>query len=336
MTSVSLPLPHRHPHHHHSFKPVKSLPRPKALPPNLIQPRYPTNLVLMAQQAVSSEEHGTVVQQKKFLIPNKDGHMLAGVLHDVGSGRLAVLCHGFRSNKEQETMLNLADSLTREGINAFRFDFSGNGESEGSFQYGGYWKEVDDLREVVLHLSQANQEVCAIVGHSKGGDVVLLYASKYHDISTVINISGRFDLKKGIEERLGKDFMERIQKDGFIDVRNSKGSVTYRVTLESLMDRLNTDVFAASKSIHQNCRVLTVHGSEDEIIPVEDALEFDKLIPNHKLVIVEQANHCYSAHQSELASIVVDFIKDSCQPQKPISEQVPSCARTERSLSSRI
>lgn len=40
-----------------------------------------------------------VVRQEKFLIPNKDGHMLAGVLDDVGSGRLAVLCHGFRSNK---------------------------------------------------------------------------------------------------------------------------------------------------------------------------------------------------------------------------------------------
>ncbi|KAF3793292.1 hypothetical protein EJ110_NYTH09668 [Nymphaea thermarum] len=323
LTFVSLPLPHWHTHHRLSAKPVKSLPKPKVLLPNLTQPRRLTNLVAMAQQAVSSEKHGPVVQQKKFLIPNKNGHMLAGVLHDVGSGRLAVLCHGFRSNKEQETLLNLANSLTREGISAFRFDFSGNGESEGSFQYGGYWKEVDDLRDVVLHLSQAKQEVCAIVGHSKGGDVVLLYASKYHDISTVVNVSGRFDLKKGIEERLGKDFMERVQKDGFIDVRNSKGDVIlYHVTLESLMDRLNTDVFAASKSINHNCRVLTVHGSKDEIIPVEDALEFDKLIPNHKLVIVEQANHCYTAHQSELASIVVDFIKDSCQPKKPSSEQV--------------
>lgn len=56
-------------------------------------------------------------------------------------------------------------------------------------------------------------------------------------------------------------------------------------------------------------RVLTVHGSEDEIIPVEDAFEFAKVIPNHKLHIVEGANHCYAAHQEVLASVVVDFIK---------------------------
>lgn len=54
---------------------------------------------LSTKTLLSCDSTFVVVQQKKFLIPNKDGHMLAGVLHDVGSGRLAVLCHGFRSNK---------------------------------------------------------------------------------------------------------------------------------------------------------------------------------------------------------------------------------------------
>lgn len=60
-------------------------------------------------------------------------------------------------------------------------------------------------------------------------------------------------------------------------------------------------------------RVLTVHGSADEVIPVEDALEFAKIIPNHKLQIVEGANHSYTSHQTELASIVLDFIKTALQ-----------------------
>jgi hypothetical protein len=53
-----------------------------------------------------------------------------------------------------------------------------------------------------------------------GGDVVVLYASIYGDVPMVINLSGRFDLKKGLEERLGKEFMDRINKEGFIDVTN--------------------------------------------------------------------------------------------------------------------
>lgn len=55
--------------------------------------------------------------------------------------------------------------------------------------------------------------------HDVGAGVVLLYASKYNDVKTVVNISGRYDLKAGIEERLGKNYMERIKEDGFIDVK---------------------------------------------------------------------------------------------------------------------
>ncbi len=55
--------------------------------------------------------------------------------------------------------------------------------------------------------------------------MVLLYASKYHDIHTVVNVSGRYDLQRGIEERLGKDFMQRIKEDGFIDVKNKTGNL---------------------------------------------------------------------------------------------------------------
>lgn len=41
-------------------------------------------------------------------------------------------------------------------------------ESEGSFQYGNYWREADDLRAVVQYFCGANHAVGAILGHSKG------------------------------------------------------------------------------------------------------------------------------------------------------------------------
>ena len=55
-------------------------------------------------------------------------------------------------------------------------------------------------------------------------------------------------------------------------------------------------------------RFLTVHGSADTTIPVDDAYEFAKLIPNHKLHVIEGANHNYTAHHKEVADAVVDFI----------------------------
>lgn len=52
---------------------------------------------------------------------------------------------------------------------------------------------------------------------------MLLYASRYNDVETIINISGRFNLERGIEGRLGKDFQNKIDQNGFIDVKSRRG-----------------------------------------------------------------------------------------------------------------
>ncbi|ESQ41162.1 hypothetical protein EUTSA_v10014553mg [Eutrema salsugineum] len=206
-------------------------------------------------------------------------------------------------------MLTIANVFERAMITSFRFDFSGNGESQGSFQYGNYRREAEDLRSVLQHLRGENREISAIIGHSKGGNVVLLYAAKYKDVQTVVNISGRFFLERGIEGRLGKDYFKRIKESGFIDVRNRKGKFEYRVTEETLMDRLTTNTREACLSIDENCRVLTVHGSNDRIVPVAEAAEFAKYIKNHKLCLIEGADHEFTSHQHQLASIVFSFFK---------------------------
>lgn len=256
------------------------------------------------------------VQQRRVVIENNHDEKLSGILHETGSKQLVIVCHGFQSSKERIPMVNLAAALEKEGISAFRFDFAGNGESEGSFQYGNYRREAEDLRAVVQHFRRENRVISAVIGHSKGGNVVLLYASKYNDVHAVVNISGRFNLEKGMEGRLGKDFLLRLKQHGYIDVFNRKGKFEYRVTEESLKDRLTTDIHAVCLLIQQECRVLTVHGSMDKFVPAEDALEFAKFIPNHKLHIIKGANHEYTSHQGELTSVVLDFLRENFNAEK--------------------
>ncbi|XP_057967641.1 uncharacterized protein LOC131157472 isoform X1 [Malania oleifera] len=263
----------------------------------------------MALSSSTHDAQNPAIQQQKIIILNKHGEKLVGVLHETRSMEIVILCHGFRSSKENNTMVNLAVALENEGISSFRFDFSGNGESDGSFQYGNYWGEAGDLHDVIQHFLGVNRIIGAVLGHSKGGNVVLLYASKYNDVHTIVNVSGRYNLEKGIEERLGKEFLHRIEENGFIEVMNKTGQVNYHVTKESLMDRLNTNMHEECLKIGKKCRVLTVHGSADETIPVADAFEFAKIIPNHTLHIIEGADHGYTSHQAELASVVLNFIK---------------------------
>ncbi|KAK2631636.1 hypothetical protein EUGRSUZ_L02651 [Eucalyptus grandis] len=268
---------------------------------------------------MSQSTHNPVVQQQRVVIPNKHGEKLVGLLHETGSSEMVILCHAFRCSKEYNTMVNLAAALEKEGINAFRFDFAGNGESEGTD--GNHWREADDLRAVIEHFNGVSRVTSAIVGHSKGGRVVLLYASKYHDIHTVVNVCGGYDLKGGIEDFSGKDSMQRIKEDGFIDIKTKSGFIIHDVKYEYLMDCLNTNMHEACLQIDKNCRVLTVHGSADEIVPVSDALEFAKIISNHKLQIIEGADHRYTSHQAELASIVSSFIKKALEEDREKSSQ---------------
>uniref|UniRef100_A0ACD5Y4C6 Uncharacterized protein n=1 Tax=Avena sativa TaxID=4498 RepID=A0ACD5Y4C6_AVESA len=256
----------------------------------------------------SSQDASSPPATHRVLITNKHGEKLVGLLHPTGSNKIVVLCHGFTASKSDSIIVDLTDAITKQGISIFRFDFSGNGESEGEFQYGNYRKEADDLHSVVSYLYQNKYDVTAIVGHSKGGDVVVLYASLYDDVHMVVNLSGRFYLDKGIEERLGKECIDRVHKEGYIDATDKSGKVLYRVTKDSLMERLNTDMHATSLSISKECSFFTVHGSADEVIPVQDAYEFAKHIPTHRLRVIEGADHCYTAHRKELSDAVVDFI----------------------------
>lgn len=258
-------------------------------------------------------------RRQKIMIQNSHGEKLMGILHETGSQELVIVCHGFRSSKDRIPMINIAAAFEKEGISAFRFDFAGNGESEGSFQYGNYSREAEDLLAVVQYFHKEKRRVVALIGHSKGGNAVILYASKYHDVEIIVNISGRFHLDRGMEGRLGKDFMAKIEQNGFIDVKTRRGY--YRVTKESLMDRLTTDTYVACLKIDENCRVLTIHGSKDEIVPLDDALGFAKYIKGSRLHIIEGADHECTAHLSELASVVLDFVVDllpSYRSSKPL------------------
>ncbi|RHN77122.1 putative alpha/Beta hydrolase [Medicago truncatula] len=135
-----------------------------------------------------------------------------------------------------------------------------------------------------------------------GCNMVLLYASKYKDIRSVVDISGRFNLAKGKAHHLGK--------------------ITYNVTEESLMDCLNTIIHLACLSIPEIAgKGVDSSESMDKTIPAEDALEFAKSISNHELRIIEGAGIEYTCHQDELTSFVVQFIKVNNDKENNTSKQ---------------
>uniref|UniRef100_A0A7N0V3E1 Serine aminopeptidase S33 domain-containing protein n=1 Tax=Kalanchoe fedtschenkoi TaxID=63787 RepID=A0A7N0V3E1_KALFE len=248
-------------------------------------------------------------QQKRVVIKNRRSETLVGILHEAGSKELVIICHGFRSSKVCIPAVSIASALASEGISAFRFDFSGHGESEGSFQFGSHLREADDLRDVVAHFSNSNDRiVAALVGHSKGGNVVIYDASKYKDVPMALNVAGCFDLEGRIDAWFGEGHLRQIRQNGFTNIKDKHGKILYHVTEENLKARM-VIMQTSALSMSRDCRVLTVHGSADKVVPVADSLEYSKLISNHELHVIKGANHEFASHQKELATVVVNFIK---------------------------
>ncbi|KAI3845590.1 hypothetical protein MKX03_019739 [Papaver bracteatum] len=109
---------------------------------------------------------------------------------------------------------------------------------------------------------------------NSGGNSALVYASKYHDAATV----------------------------GYLDFIGDEGT-QYRVTEDSLLERLGTDMHALCLSIAPDCRVFSVYGDVSGFM--KDLCEFAKAIPNHKTCSVQGADHNFSNHQSGLVMMVM-------------------------------
>src|SRR5213593_1191461 len=109
------------------------------------------------------------------------GHKIAGILATPGekTDRIAVLCHGFLSHKNSRTNQALTASLLPQGIGTFRFDFFGQGESEGPFERITVSLAVGQALAALDLVSSKGYRKLALVGSSFGGLVSILAAAKW-------------------------------------------------------------------------------------------------------------------------------------------------------------
>lgn len=256
---------------------------------------------------------GTTRKEQNVSFKNSSKETLAGILYDTGSPKAVVLCHGYADSKNGFHLPALAKAMADKGWSSLRFDFTGNGESEGQFRYGNYNSEAEDIRCAIEMLHSHGKQVRAILGHSKGGDTVVTYAGKYDDVPKVVNVSGRFYLDQGITPRFGKDIFDRLKKDKKVQVHDPTVTTgpteEWTLTEEDMDERVNHDMGKISHAIQQSS-VLTIHGGADRTIPFADAHEFAKHIKNHQLSVIEGASHNYDKpeHATQMIQWAVDFM----------------------------
>lgn len=233
-------------------------------------------------------------------IKNKYDEQLDYAFHEGEreSKNIVVLGHGVTGNKDRPFILALAEGLAAVGIPAFRFSFSGNGASEGKFTDSTISKEVDDLGAVLNALN--GYSVC-YVGHSMGGAVGVLRASKDGRIQLLVSLAGMVHTKAFAQ----REFGDVTPDAGFMwDEPDCPLSQAY-------MDDLTQINSVVDRSPQIAVPWLLVHGDEDDVVPIQDSHDIlVKAGDQAQLITLEGANHVFSDEFTPpMVEKVVEWIK---------------------------
>jgi len=260
----------------------------------------------------------------KHYIPHPDekNTSIVGILeqlapdHPTDDRKIALILHGSLGHKDYLFQKRLAHRLP---VDSFRFDFRGNHETGGDFKQGRIGEDVVDLQVVVEYLkSKFGYKIDMLVGHSRGAVVAFYWICKSEDgrhVSAMVNVSGRYRMPL-IYERFKK--MENWQSDidtkGYYDwnVTVARKPVTARIYAKDLQDFMSWDTSIVWHQFPPHVDVLSLHGIQDQTVPVYDALIYARALTNrspgtHNLHLVEYADHNFTSQQDETVDIILEW-----------------------------
>lgn len=244
---------------------------------------------------------------------NLQGEKLVGTLHlpkrPAGFG--VVFAHCFTCSRHTRIIRQTCDELASEGFLALRFDFSGNGQSEGEFAESTYSKQIIEMKIASEFIAEKGARRIGLAGHSMGAVIAVLTAATGLDINApkaVCALAGR---------------LSGLNANRFLNPRQLKklhetGRVSFASRGRSL--ELPTTFFADAKQydlpeIIQSFKIplMIVHGDADEVIPAQEAYLAEKLNPEMtKLAVIPGADHMFSndTHRAQTAKLVVQWFKE--------------------------
>ncbi|KAI1315025.1 hypothetical protein EDD11_001364, partial [Mortierella claussenii] len=252
------------------------------------------------------------LSQVKITVPDTDIR-LAGILQSTNhvSRRLGIICHGVLGHKNYLFQPTLANMLA-PFMDTFRFDFRGNGESEGQMGYSNWDDDLNDIDAVVTHFERQGYYIYALIGHSRGAISGLNYAATSNHVPMIpyiVSLSSRFHMAD-VRRKHGPETMALLESQGHFDwhARVAGKDLTLRVTQQHFDDFLNLDT-AAVAHIPSMTNILLCHGSEDTIVPVRDVVDLQSHMSHARtsLRILTNADHNYKNHYNDISQTVAHY-----------------------------
>ena len=237
-----------------------------------------------------------------------------------------IFTHGFNGFKEWGSIPYVCESLAQRGFYVVSFNFSHNGvEGNGvdftrldKFATNTFSREVRELGDVVDAVVDgetprpefAAPDHVGLVGHSRGGGVVLLEASTDERVRAVATWAAVADFNRYSQPQL-----ERWRAAGYLENKNMRAGQIMRLDISLLNDlERNAEILNITRAAADLERpLLILHGEQDLTVRIEDGERLAAAAdPNlTEFVPIAQTAHTFGAvHPFEGSNPALEFAID--------------------------
>jgi len=241
---------------------------------------------------------------------DRHGHGIAAILNapDVPTMRLAMLCHGFLSSKNSTTTKTLTRLLNERGLATFRFDFFGQGESDGPFEELTTTLAVHQVHAALDLVTSRGYDRIGLVGSSFGGLVAILTAAQRRDVvclalkCPVVDFAEELRLTFGLEELAQWEATDTIPNI-------MGGTARVRLRYDFYEDSLGQIAYGPAERI--TVPTLIVQGEKDECVPLHQSRRlYDALGGPKKLALLPEADHQFTRREDfyQMTTSISDWL----------------------------
>lgn len=245
------------------------------LPPQVVAPSSredaseQTNFAPGASSSTSNSVGGARTKYPALLIT----HGLGGSRHDWNG-----------------LLIRAAAYAAMNGFIVLRVDFRGHGESTGNTMSITLSTLLADFNAGMQYLhgvEGVDEERVSVLGHSLGGTVAAIGASRRADVKNLIMWSSPYDLMGTFRRLFGPLAMMMIRTHGYLQA----GLVQVSAEFCDQFEKLNPDVEAEK----YKGRVLLVHGNRDHLVLPEESERWKTAFRKTecKLHLIEEGAHAF-------------------------------------------
>lgn len=192
---------------------------------------------------------------------------------------MALFAHCFTCGKDLIAAKNISRALTASGIGVLRFDFTGIGQSEGSFEDSSFSQDVEDITHLVDLLNEGGEKVEMLIGHSLGGAAVVHAVSKLPQIKALVTIGA--PASPNHVTHLFESAIDEIEEEGSAKVMLA--GRPFKIG-KKLIDDLEEQTLVGCLNDYQGA-YLNLHAPEDTYVSIDNATALFKMAHHPKSYI---------------------------------------------------